>query len=265
MRYIHLSDLHLGNKKATLGTVTVVKELIKDKEKLLPATIIITGDILDDWNGRCKIYSGPSGTLNIKAIDHAVEIIETLRDIGFRVFICPGNHDYGDSGVDFEDEAVSSWYNHFGHLSEFEVRKESGSNDVHSVVMMNSCKGFDKTFLAAGELGMKQIGAVDSFLKDNRHSVTHAILGLHHHPVEREWAYDDMGMELNDAAEFRAMCEENNVTIVFYGHKHGWAGTTVLNGVTYHNTGSTGFRKTYSIVEIDEKGIRTIIKVAKDG
>ena len=79
MQFIHLSDLHFhrakkDNKKAT-DTLKVVKDRYANH------ILIITGDIVDD--GHETQYE--------RAFD-------ALKPFKGRVFICPGNHDFGAAG-----------------------------------------------------------------------------------------------------------------------------------------------------------------------
>ena len=89
-RLIQLSDLHLhgSNKKddnvnATQVVEYVIKRYAAAKKGQKPI-VVITGDITDD--GKKNQYR------------NAVKILRPLRDAGFKVLACPGNHDYGPAG-----------------------------------------------------------------------------------------------------------------------------------------------------------------------
>ena len=84
MKFIHLSDLHFhchknNNKKATKTCQYIAKNYPEHN-------IIITGDIVDDGHE--------------KQFELALEALKVFQG---RIFICPGNHDFG---------AVGNFYSH---------------------------------------------------------------------------------------------------------------------------------------------------------
>ena len=83
MKFIHISDLHFHrSKKDNKGAVKLLKLI----EQRYPAHyLIVTGDITDD--GDAEQY------------DRAAEALSAFAG---RMFICPGNHDFGAAGFIYD-------------------------------------------------------------------------------------------------------------------------------------------------------------------
>ncbi len=78
---IHLSDLHIGYKTCAAKAGTVIDNIIK-QENHHDCVIVITGDIVERGSRDHDLAAG-------------LVLVDRLKQAGFPVLICPGNHDYG--------------------------------------------------------------------------------------------------------------------------------------------------------------------------
>lgn len=85
MKYLHLSDLHIhtcdGDNKDASSMLKFVSKKYPDHH------LIVTGDITD------------GGTA--AQFDNALALLEPFKN---RIFICPGNHDFGAAGNFYSHE-----------------------------------------------------------------------------------------------------------------------------------------------------------------
>jgi 3',5'-cyclic AMP phosphodiesterase CpdA len=79
MKFIHLSDLHIHTHEGDNTAVNSTLDFVAEKYPY--HQLIITGDIADD--GKSEQFE------NVYAM---------LQPFKGRVFICPGNHDFGAAG-----------------------------------------------------------------------------------------------------------------------------------------------------------------------
>jgi 3',5'-cyclic AMP phosphodiesterase CpdA len=226
MKIIHLSDLHIGQGWNLLKCEWLVQGLIKmyagldhglengkipeDQEfKMLPI-IIITGDIVE------------SGTQN--QYQRLRELLRNLRNVGFVVYVCPGNHDYGFKG----NWAIRIALERFGFYAmnstscpDFPVVYtivDPGDPD-NGVVFMSvdsmagELGGFDVLF-AQGEIGEQQRAEIAAYLEEFDRPNLYTVLFLHHHPF-----YYNFFLKLKDDRAFKDLIA-GKVDILLFGHRH---------------------------------------------
>jgi 3',5'-cyclic AMP phosphodiesterase CpdA len=209
MKFIHISDLHFhGRKKDN----KVVSKSLKFIAKEYPEHyLIVTGDITDD--GLPEQY------------DRAFESLSAF--IG-RIFICPGNHDFGAAGLMYERERAM--------LFDTKLSKPLGQNGIFAgstqpvtnivrtagaqvlLIAVNSTPEAENFFdFEVGEIGKKQLSALGDILADPRNAAMTKFLFLHHHPVPF------MGFgpfsELKDARELVRLVYQR-IDVLLFGHRH---------------------------------------------
>jgi 3',5'-cyclic AMP phosphodiesterase CpdA len=207
MQFIHLSDLHFhrakkDNKKAT-DTLKVVKDRYANH------ILIITGDIVDD--GHETQYE--------RAFD-------ALKPFKGRVFICPGNHDFGAAGNFYSreraqrfDEFLSIPLEQGGTFTGDRtpvVNVLEENNERVKLIALDTNLETEHPFdFASGRVGSTQRSALDNILASTATRDTVKILFLHHHP----FIHNNPFMELKDARKFIRIIF-NRVDVVLFGHKH---------------------------------------------
>ena len=207
MKIIHLSDLHFHqsnqkNKKA-LKTLKLVNEKFPDHY------LVVTGDIVDD--GHEKQY------------DNAFKALKPFKG---RIFIVPGNHDFGATGCFYSyekaklfDEKLSIPLGQGGTFASENkpvVNVVSEGNDSAMFIALDTNLETDHPFdFACGKIGKTQLSYLSSLLNTPTTPEVKKILFFHHHPFMR----NDPFMELKDAKKL-ARRIYNKVDILLFGHKH---------------------------------------------
>ena len=93
MKFVHISDLHIGqnavfNKRAKQLVSRIARQYASYDEK---PVVLITGDLVHD--GLAEQY------------ELAKDILFKLHNQDFKLLMCPGNHDYGSDGLSDDFEA----------------------------------------------------------------------------------------------------------------------------------------------------------------
>lgn len=90
MKFIHLSDLHFHKFASDNVEINRRLKYIEQHPDYSSHYLIVTGDIVDD--GHARQYANA---------------YEALSPFLGRVFICPGNHDFGAAGNSFSAERAA--------------------------------------------------------------------------------------------------------------------------------------------------------------
>ena len=154
MKIIHLSDTHVG----ALDNGTRLERIVDDILRLgAPENHVIvhTGDLID--------------TATQQAMQEGYLILSRLHNAGWRVLLCPGNHDYGNAarvdGVQAQQfrEHFQSFI--FGQQApEFPVVHVVGSCAFIGLDSSEEELGFLARWGAEGHLGQAQLGRLNSIL-----------------------------------------------------------------------------------------------------
>ncbi len=220
MKFLHISDLHFhrdqNDNKHANRTLKTIKRRYPDH------TLIVTGDITDD--GHELQYENA---------------FKALEPFSGRVFIAPGNHDYG---------AVGNFYSRERALRFDEMLckplKQGGTFTGDATPVVNIVGGpVERIMLialdtnletehpfdfACGEVGEAQLLFLDTLLNDPTSKEMQKILFFHHHPFMR----NDPFMELKDARQLmRAIFYK--IDVVLFGHKHVSGKWENMNGIQY--------------------------------
>lgn len=177
MKIIHLSDTHLGYGDCDLQFRKIVDDLTLwrpcDPEQHL---IVHTGDLVD--------RSSDSASLDL-----AHELLSELCSFGYRLLLCPGNHDYGDS-LSMSAELAEQFRSRFGEFLFPDQNDKAGFPTLHTVgdssfIGLDSNVGelnwYDRLF-AEGEFGKEQLTRLDKLLEQQHSLGQRIVLYFHHHP-----------------------------------------------------------------------------------
>jgi 3',5'-cyclic AMP phosphodiesterase CpdA len=199
MKLLHISDTHIrGDGDEELRKRFALIQQFEGK-------IILTGDVTDD--GSEEQYGVASN------------LLQSLRE---RLYLCPGNHDYGWQGILYSEDAAKRFDQFCGQTFVGQtpyigqIPRVSFLEDA-VLISLNSCLETANPFdFACGQIGAGQLIALKNILNDPivRSGAT-KILCLHHHP----FIHGDPTMELLDARDFLRTIYRK-VDILLFGHKH---------------------------------------------
>jgi 3',5'-cyclic AMP phosphodiesterase CpdA len=220
IKIIHLSDLHFHrdprDNAAALKTLAFVASTYPKH------VMVVTGDITDD--GHPEQY------------DNAYEALAPFKG---RLFLCPGNHDFGAAGNFYSlerarrfDEKLSG---PLGQGSSFAGDNQpvvnvvrDGAGGVMFIALDTNLETDTPFDFACGKVGEIQLRALDTLLSSPANRDLVKVLLLHHHPFER----DDPFMKLLDA-EALWRCAYLRVDVMLFGHKHVFGTWENKNGVRF--------------------------------
>ena len=205
MKFIHLSDLHFhrNNNHDAKETLSRIQERCPEHK------LIITGDLTDD---------GHEGQL------------ETVRDCLMpfkgRVFLAPGNHDFGANGNFYSLERARLFDAYlskpldqggtFAGDNEPVVNILRDDKDEIMVIGLDTNIESNNPFdFACGEVGKRQLAVLDTIFSDPENARYFKLLFFHHHPFMHNHPF----MELKDARDLIRTIYRR-VQIVLFGHKH---------------------------------------------
>jgi len=222
VKFIHLSDLHIGKNKGKSNNENAAKVVahICNKYEMNDEglVILITGDIVDD---------GEEGQYK-----NAVEILRPLAQ-NFTLLACPGNHDYGPCGIFYTEKSQALFQKYIlGELLNNTKAKIAGTKmeDLYpmDVVISNVLfVGIDSVVdnenefahFASGEVGSKQRNALANILKTNSGTGRKVVVYFHHHPLHFREGIKKPFMEMDDADKvLRILATQTDV--VCFGHRH---------------------------------------------
>jgi hypothetical protein len=209
---LHVSDLHLGKSAYING---LAQSLLKAASERYPFAgkdntyLLVTGDVTD--HGRKGEY------------EIARQALSPFKD---RIFITPGNHDYGSwGGTDYTEEKAKYFDDPFASALGFkhpffdkkvfvrELQDESG----HTLMMigLNSCAKVGVEDWAQGEIGVSQRNELAGVL-DQYDAKIPKILFLHH-IANKDASFPDI-MTLKDWKELMEVVRDK-VDVLAFGHQ----------------------------------------------
>lgn len=207
MKIIHLSDLHFHrDNKNNQEAIAVLKKV---KSAYPKHYLVVTGDIVDD--GHFEQY------------ENAYNELEQF--IG-RIFIVPGNHDFGAVGNFYSrerarrfDEMLSSRLNQggtfYGENAPVVNIVRDGSDTVMFIAIDTNLETEHPFDFACGQVGDSQLAALETILTNPTIPEMKKVLFFHHHP----FIHNDPFMEMKDAEKL-ARVVYNKVDVILFGHKH---------------------------------------------
>lgn len=244
MKFIQLSDLHFHcnpqDNIAATTTLEVVKERYPDHY------LIVTGDIVDD--GHEEQYK------------RAYEALEPFNE---RIFICPGNHDFGAIGNFYSreraerfDKFLSIPLKQGGTFTGDDtpvVNVLKDKTDCVMLIALDTNLETDHPFdFACGEVGTEQLASLDTILSTSP-SDRIKILFFHHHP----FIHNNPFMEIKNARELMRVIY-GKVHLLLFGHKHVSNQWENMNGIRYVLASDNSPGKKYAREITIEKGAITV-------
>lgn len=225
LKILVLSDLHINSSDAITNTAGFTNRETSNMLKRVQALyedhiLIVTGDIVDNQLG---------APWNMAEFNRAYDLLKPFKG---RIYLCPGNHDFGLLGNAFEPVSPMSFDN---VLSKRLVASPTaatpwsfiGDNGVnfaylgHSgfVVNLYALDTNKETIsvhdFARGMVGTTQLKQLTTrWLLPPKLPNEIRIVFFHHHPFIGEWQ-----MELEDAADLRSALS-GKVDVVCFGHNH---------------------------------------------
>lgn len=220
MKFIHLSDLHFHGHEADNTDVLATLNYIHAHYP--QHNLIITGDIVDD--GHEEQY---------------IQAVQALEPFLGRIFIAPGNHDFGAKGNFYSQERAER----FDEFLSIPL-KQGGSFTGDQTPVVNLLREDGLKFMlialdtnletdhpfdfACGEVGERQLRFLETILSDPFSHDFVKILFFHHHP----FIHNDPFMELTDARQLMRTIY-NRVNVLLFGHKHVMGRWENADGISY--------------------------------
>ncbi|MFA7383188.1 MAG: metallophosphoesterase [Desulfurivibrionaceae bacterium] len=228
MKIIHLSDTHIGLQGMEARFELIIDDLTRQRP-LNPGSHVIvhTGDLIHRANAD-----------NRKA---AQALLDRLRDFGYPVLLCPGNHDYGDS-LSVGAKAADDFQAAFG-----EYLFQDGKEGFPSLYLRGDSAfiGLDSNaaelhgpsrLLAEGFLGVAQLSRLNVLLDSDQLLGKKIVILLHHHPFSFGYSVSpDVGdgslffnlfagltrpfRRLKDAHSFVRLVRDR-ARVLLFGHMH---------------------------------------------
>ncbi len=207
MKFIHLSDLHFRknpkNNKAATAMFDYIREQYPDHN------LIISGDIVDD--GHEEQYK------------HAYNALQPFTG---RLFICPGNHDFGAKGnlyyqecAERFDTCLSLALKQGGAFAGDNLpvlhHLKDGAQHILLIALDTNLETVSPFDFACGQVGTRQLRTLDTVLSDSGIADMLVIVFFHHHP----FLHSDPFKKLLDARDLMRILY-GRVHLVLFGHNH---------------------------------------------
>ena len=206
-KLVHLSDFHVGYPGLDGRLRQLVRNLIFLKEPAGDYAVIVTGDTVEDATA-------------LDAYETPRRMLELLREAGFAVLLCPGNHDYGTGTLADKRYAAAFKKAYFGDAQiewpKLDVIGDTAFLGLDS--MAEELHWYDRLG-AQGELGGPQLRRLEALLYDQRVvSAAKRVIYLHHHPFDPQ---PFRGLKDSDAlGEVVRGRGAGFVDALLYGHNH---------------------------------------------
>lgn len=225
LKFLVLSDLHINANDAITNTagftnLDTSRMLKRVKALYKEHILIVTGDIVDNQLG---------APWNVVEFNKAYDLLSPFAG---RIYLCPGNHDFGVLGNAFEPVSPMS----FDHilakrlvasptaLTPWSFIGDNGVNFAYVgasgfVVNLYALDTNKETIsvhdFARGMVGGKQLGELNTrWLLPPKMPNEVRIVFFHHHPFLGDWK-----MELEDADKLRKVLA-GKVDVACFGHNH---------------------------------------------
>ena len=218
--YMHLSDLHFGVGAPDIirrQLDTLVDSQLTSLVSENKVDFILTGDLID-----CPTPS------NMTAFQPFLKSLNVKGNR--RPLLVLGNHDISKMGISFRNSR-DKWSHLVGTFPKIHI-----ADDINVIFML-----FDSNtrgFLAQGEIGKKQMGAMSQQLSEVPNLEKYTLIAVLHHNVAAASLYvntlgsdqwcEEIGADkgkarfqrLRDANVFLDFLKANNTRFVLHGHKH---------------------------------------------
>ena len=247
-KIIHLSDLHVGHEDCGNKFSTIIDNIAFLKQPADNYVVVITGDIVDDAN-------------KSEQMDEAADSIQRFEELGYKVLVIPGNHDYG-TGTMGDKKFIGLFKKKYFKTDGITYPKLDIIEGVAFIGLDSTAEElhwYDR-FLSEGELGKEQLTKLKEIVNDPDIARLLKVVYLHHHPFDFK-----LGMHLRDSNELKKIIE-NKIDALLFGHYHVqpstagkifhgvWGITRCYNGGTStHKNGHPGFQRIIDISNPDPR------------
>lgn len=243
MKFLHLSDLHIHTHHKDNENAASMFAFIS---KMYPDhRLIVTGDIADDGK--------------VEQFENAFTFLQPFKG---RVFVCPGNHDFGAVGNFYSyeralnfDRIIAEQLNQGGTFTGDSTpvvsMLQEGATKVMLIALDSNLETESPFDFACGEIGESQLAALNTILTTTGDPAIIKVLFFHHHP----FMHNDPFMEMKDA---RALAKViyGRVNVVLFGHKHEMREWKKVWGTEYVLASDDSPGKDYAKeITIDQTGI----------
>jgi 3',5'-cyclic AMP phosphodiesterase CpdA len=214
MRCVLLSDIHVGRRRGdrdNLALKRIVRHLCGAYPVDARPQVILSGDVTN--NGSEAEFA------------NALEILAPLRDAGFPIVACPGNHDVGPLGNSFAASSRVYFQQYVvGELMGVAAAKTASDvmddlyprvTPVDGGLLIGLDSAHQEDFLAAGRIGEAQLAKLRTILRERAPGTT-TLVYVHHHPFL--WGPQ---MAMVDADALMDALRDQ-VDVLCFGHKHRW-------------------------------------------
>jgi hypothetical protein len=218
----HISDLHISrNESANDGARELLARIgrIFDSQPGNKSHLLITGDITESGSRAEYLLA-----------------LEALIPFRNRIFVVPGNHDYGGLlGSDFDEVKARRFDTPFadslGINHAFFAKLDPAAADTYSpcvqelddgqgtramLIGLNSCRSEGVLDFAQGEIGATQLIELDRILDSGTTQDIPKILALHHIPIKHARFPNIMSL-LDWEAVMRTI--NDRVDVIAFGHQ----------------------------------------------
>lgn len=175
VKLIHISDTHLGKNDNALRFSRLVDQLVT-APPLPPqeCLLIHTGDVIDSASAENRAAG--------------CQQLARLSAAGYRVYLCPGNHDYGNA-MAINNQAAHAFLHDY-HQWIFHDQPASFPvvhhlDAAHVLILLDSNAAelvWYQRWFAEGHLGSSQLATLNTLLDQPDIRDKRIILCLHHHP-----------------------------------------------------------------------------------
>jgi 3',5'-cyclic AMP phosphodiesterase CpdA len=207
LKFIHLSDLHFRSMPVYNTAITAVLDYIY--QEYPEHKLIITGDIVEDGH--------------VEQYERAYEALEPFTG---RLFLCPGNHDFGEKGVLYSLECAKRFDQYLaiplkqggtfaGDNEPVLHILQDGPYHVLLIALDTNLETISPLDFACGQVGNTQLTALDRLLSDPGITDMVVMVFFHHHP----FLHNDPLTKLLDARELMRILY-GRVHLVLFGHNH---------------------------------------------
>lgn len=221
LEFYHISDLHFGKIEILRNYPKLLRSFLERLHTQLDFAnssnkyLLVTGDITD---------GGTTGEYNAA--------LEALSNFKNKIFIVPGNHDYGLKGCGYDDASAKrfddvlcsglsakkfSYYNKNVQLYPF----PSGT-DKFLLIGLNSClmmpdanSLLQRIGISFGLLGYQELTELNELLSSNEYSDYKTIVLLHHIPTRYAKGF---AMDLLDRGDLITIASPR-IDAICYGHE----------------------------------------------
>jgi len=217
--FFHLSDFHLGNNKHRAGKYRLIEVLDREISILnpkFPIKIIMTGDIMDSPNNK-NMYLATE-FLGLLKRRYQVDMLFVL-----------GNHDVIVNGVNLLRRQKSK-------VIAYLLKDTITIYEQQKIIMIQLNSNMAGS-LARGKIGERQLKEVEKDLAHIPNINEYTIMAMMHHHLLPIDVPDDFSKNkkhsfslvryfmdktkiLVDSKQVLDWLHQNNVTVIFHGHKH---------------------------------------------